>query len=93
MTLFREGIDADHVAEAAEREIAAWEQEGMRFVTLLDPDYPAQLLTVHQRPAFLMMKGQPGERDARTVAIVGTRKAGDDGIKVSLGLCRAPESP
>jgi DNA processing protein len=89
MTLFREGVDADHVAEVAEREIAAWEQEGMRFITLLDPDYPAQLLTVHQRPPFLMMQGQADERDARAVAIVGTRRASDDGIKAAYSLARA----
>jgi DNA processing protein len=92
MTLFQEGIDADAAAEAAEREIAAWEQEGMRFVTLLDPDYPAQLLTVHQRPPFLMMKGQPDDRDTRAVAIVGTRRASDDGIKAAYGLASALSS-
>jgi DNA processing protein len=81
MTLFREGVDADEAAEAAERDITEWEQEEMRFVTLLDPDYPAQLLTVHQRPPFLMMRGQPDEGDARAVAIVGTRRASDDGIR------------
>jgi DNA processing protein len=89
MPLFQEGGDAEHVADAAEEEIAAWEQEGMRFVTLLDPDYPAQLLTVHQRPPFLMMKGQLDERDARAVAIVGTRRASDDGVKAAYGLASA----
>jgi DNA processing protein len=89
MTLFRDGVDADDVAAAAEREIAAWEREGMRFVTLLDPGYPAQLLTVHQRPPFLMMKGQSDDRDARAVAIVGTRRASDDGIKAAYDLAGA----
>src|ERR1700689_4863532 len=71
--------DADAAAEIAEQEIAAWEQQGMRFLTVLDADYPAQLLTVHQRPPFLMTRGAPSAADARGVAVVGTRKATDRG--------------
>lgn len=90
VSLFQpDGTDADALAEAAEREIRAWEREGFRFVTLLDGDYPAQLLTVHQRPPFLMMKGQPDDGDARGVAIVGTRKASDEGVQSAYRLAGA----
>jgi DNA processing protein len=90
MSLFQpDGSDADALAESAEREIQAWEREGLRFVTLLDREYPAQLLTVHQRPPFLMMRGHPDDGDARGVAIVGTRKASDDGIQSAYRLASA----
>ncbi|HEY1818931.1 MAG TPA: DNA-processing protein DprA [Trebonia sp.] len=90
MSLFElGGTDADALAEAAERDIRAWEEEGLRFVTLLDDDYPAQLLTVHQRPPFLMLKGRPDEGDARGVAIVGTRQASDEGVKSAHYLASA----
>jgi DNA processing protein len=72
--------DADTAAETAEQEIAVWEQQGMRFLSLLDADYPAQLLTVHQRPPFLMTRGALSAADARSVAVVGTRKATDRGL-------------
>ena len=36
--------------------ISQWAEEGMRLVTLLDEDYPAQLLTIHQRPPFLLYR-------------------------------------
>jgi DNA processing protein len=88
LSLLQQDQDADALAEAAEREIVGWEQEGMLFVTLLDEDYPAQLLTVHQRPPFLMMRGTPDEGDARSVAIVGTRKASDRGIREAHQLAR-----
>jgi DNA processing protein len=78
--------DADAAAEIAEQEIAAWEQQGMRFLTVLDADYPAQLLTVHQRPPFLMTRGAPSAADARGVAVVGTRKATDRGFRQARQL-------
>lgn len=89
MSLLEKDDDADALAEAAERDIASWELEGMRFATLLDPDYPAQLLTVHQRPPFLMMKGRPDPADARGIAIVGTRKASPHGVQEAYKLADA----
>jgi DNA processing protein len=88
MSLMQDGVDADGLAEKAELEIQAWEQEGIRFLTVFDADYPAQLLTVHQRPPFLMMKGKQSASDARSVAIVGTRKATDQGIQAAYQLAR-----
>jgi DNA processing protein len=78
--------DADAAAEIAEQEIAAWEKQGMRFLTVLDAAYPAQLLTVHQRPPFLMTRGAPSAADARGVAVVGTRKATDRGLRQARQL-------
>jgi len=54
----------------------------------LNQDYPAQLLTVHQRPPFLMMRGAPSPADSRGVAVVGTRKATDRGIRQARQLAR-----
>jgi DNA processing protein len=76
----------DALAEQAEELIRGWESEGMLFLTILDGDYPAQLLTVHQRPPFLMMRGQQSADDARSVAVVGTRKASEHGIQAAHSL-------
>jgi len=78
--------DPDALAEESEAEIAGWESEGMRFITLLDSDYPAQLLTVHQRPPFLMVKGTLSRGDMRSVAVVGTRKASEYGLQAANRL-------
>jgi DNA processing protein len=78
--------DADTAAEMVEQEIAAWEQQGMRFLSVLDADYPAQLLTVHQRPPFLITRGTPSAADARGVAVVGTRNATDRGLRQARQL-------
>ena len=78
--------DLEGLAEEAEAEIQGWESEGMRFLTLLDHDYPAQLLTVYQRPPFLMTRGSLSENDAQSVAIVGTRQASEQGLRAAYRL-------
>lgn len=90
MSLFApDSTDADALAMDAEQQIQAWEEEGLKFVTLLDADYPSQLLTVHQRPPFLMMRGTPDEGDLRGVAIVGTRAASSEGVQSAYQLAAA----
>jgi len=86
--LLSQGDDFETLAEEAEAEIEGWESAGMRFITLLDPDYPAQLLTVYQRPPFLMTRGSLSEGDARSVAIVGTRGASESGLSAAYRLAR-----
>ncbi|CCK28834.1 nucleotide-binding protein [Streptomyces davaonensis JCM 4913] len=65
--------------ESIAAEIAAWEREGMRLVTILDEDYPLCLRLVHQRPPFLFLRGNHMENDLR-VAVVGTRNPTPEGI-------------
>jgi DNA processing protein len=91
MPLFAEDVDSGSLAEAAEAaeaEIAEWEREGMRFLGILDQEYPAQLLTVHQRPPFLLIRGHLDPADARSVAVVGTRQASEHGLRLAGDLAR-----
>jgi DNA processing protein len=62
-------------------EISAWERNGMRLLTLLDPGYPENLRSVHDRPPFVFVAGQLEARDARGVAVVGTRSASERGVR------------
>jgi DNA processing protein len=79
--LFPADLDASSLLiEEVEAEIVGWEKEGMHLATLLDPDYPVQLLSIHQRPPFVMWRGTQDPRDAEGVAIVGTRKASPEGL-------------
>jgi DNA processing protein len=81
---------AQERVSAAARAIEAWEARGFAVVTFLEADYPAQLLTVHQRPPFLFYRGKLDPADARSVAVVGTRKPTDEGLQqaraVAMGL-------
>ncbi|MER6570554.1 DNA-processing protein DprA [Streptomyces sp. NPDC001093] len=76
-TLFDTGPSVDLEKVAAE--IADWEREGMRLVTILDPDYPLYLRLVHQRPPLLFLRGTTADDDLR-VAVVGTRSPTPEGV-------------
>jgi DNA processing protein len=61
--------------EAAAMEIEQWQTEGLRLITVLDPDYPDNLRTVHDRPPLIFVAGQLEPRDARSIAVVGARNS------------------
>jgi predicted Rossmann fold nucleotide-binding protein DprA/Smf involved in DNA uptake len=84
--LFVSDRPLDVAVEAAEEDIRQWEAEGFRFLTLLDDDFPEQLLTIHQRPPFLMTQGMLDRTDARGVAVVGTRSATPHGLAQARDL-------
>ncbi|WP_018503658.1 DNA-processing protein DprA [Parafrankia discariae] len=78
--------------DAARETLLGWDAQGIHIVTLLDADYPAQLLTVHQRPPFLFFRGSMSPDDAAGVAVVGTRAASAEGLRraeeIAAGLAR-----
>lgn len=69
-------------------DVRTWAAEGFRFTCILDPDYPQQLLTVHQRPPFLLYRGRLDAHDARGVAVVGTRKPTARGLTQAADVAR-----
>jgi DNA processing protein len=76
-------VDAmhDELLERAAGAIASWAADGMTLVTLLDPSYPEQLRTIHQRPPFLLYRGRLAPEDAGGVAVVGTRHPSEEGAR------------
>ncbi|SDF54916.1 DNA processing protein [Lentzea fradiae] len=59
--------------ELVEQEIESWTDEGIRLITVLDEQYPVQLLMVHQRPPFLTWRGPLELLGGTGVAVVGGR--------------------
>src|SRR5579884_2126882 len=53
----------------------------MRLLTILDPDFPPNLRAVHDRPPIVFLAGALTPQDARAIAVVGTRKASQPGIR------------
>lgn len=80
------GIDEARTRVTAELEAA--DRIGARLVTVLDPDYPANLRLVPNLPPFLFYLGDLQERDARSAAIVGTRSASEDGMRRAARMAR-----
>lgn len=70
---------ADDTEQAAS-DLERWERAGIRMVCVLDAEYPANLRMVHQHPPVLFMRGAADQRDATSVAIVGTRQPTPRGL-------------
>jgi DNA processing protein len=78
-----------HVERARQEVAAAEDQAGAKLVTVLDEDYPANLRLIFNLPPFLFYRGQLSRDDARSVAVVGTRKPSDEGISRARKMASA----
>jgi DNA processing protein len=70
---------SDEAGRAAS-DLERWEHAGIRMVSVLDVEYPANLRMIHQHPPVLFMRGTADQRDATSVAIVGTRQPTPRGL-------------
>jgi len=64
----------------AQDELEAWEADGMKLVSVLDPDYPENLRGVYDRPPLIFVAGDLRAADARSIAVIGSRRATDPGL-------------
>jgi DNA processing protein len=78
--------DAESLLDRATAEIEEWEQQGLRLLTVLDEDYPENLRTVHDRPPFVFTSGALVKQDARSVAVIGTRRATREGLSTTTAI-------
>ena len=60
--------------------------EGHEVVTVLDKSYPATFRAIFNRPPFLFVAGEVLKADKTSLAIVGTRSASKDGIRIARSL-------
>jgi DNA processing protein len=65
------------------------EDEGILVTTVLDGSYPVNLRMVHDRPPALFFRGDLDPRDERSVAVVGTRKATEEGLERARAIVQA----
>lgn len=91
--LLNSGAELADLLHRAEDAIADAARIGARLVTVLDDEYPANLRLIHNLPPFLFVRGAMERDDARSVAVVGTRDASEDGLrraaKMAHGLAGA----
>lgn len=81
--LEREGIQQELFGpdlNAVADEIEAWERDGIRLVSVLDPRYPENLRAVYDRPPLLFVTGALEPDDERALAVIGSRRASGDGL-------------
>lgn len=65
--------------DAVDAQLAEAEKIGARLITAWDAEFPRLLRQIYDPPAFLWLRGTLTEADARSIAIVGTRRATEYG--------------
>ena len=68
-------VVAERDAVSPEDEMARLEKAGVRALTWEDPEYPARLKEIEDKPPVLYVRGELSPEDEAAVAVVGTRKA------------------
>lgn len=78
---------------AVDRQLARAHAIGARLVALADAEYPAALREIYDPPPFLWVRGRLDAADDPSVAIVGTRRASEYGLRaageIAGGLAQA----
>lgn len=72
-------------AEAAKAGMAA---RDINLVSLFDEQYPLQLEELNNPPPLLYVRGRMPERSKKTVAIVGTHEASNEGMELTAQLVK-----
>jgi DNA processing protein len=72
--------------EQLEAELTSMVVEGLQVFTWDDPEYPANLFRLNNRPIVLFARGTVQAGDAAAVAIVGTREPSEPGRRLAHQL-------
>src|SRR5437764_3979988 len=80
------GLLADELVRAALEDLERWEDQGIQVYTVLDPRYPANLRAAVDRPALIFVVGEYQPSDARSVAVIGSRSASEDGLALARAV-------
>ena len=82
LPVLRKGLrDLSALADRVAAELEAAHAAGAQLVTVLDRQYPSNLRLIPNLPPYLFYRGELQGDDARSVAVVGTRNATQDGIQ------------
>jgi len=69
-----------------EKQLRILKEENVRMLTILDKDYPLNLIDLEDSPPILYCRGKLLEEDSNAVSIVGTRRATQYGRTVARVL-------
>lgn len=78
----------DEVLADAAADITGWALRGLRVVTVLDADYPPNLLTTYDLPPLLFVSGALSEADHRSICVIGSRRASELGMQLACSIAR-----
>jgi DNA processing protein len=71
----------------ARRDVLRWQSDGLRFLSILDGEFPARLRDIREAPPFLFASGTLLANDFG-MSVVGSRKASERGHQVARAAAR-----
>ena len=71
-----------------EKQLRVLRQEKVRMITVLDKDYPKNLIDLEDAPPVLYCRGKILPEDSNAVAIIGTRRATEYGRNAARTLAK-----
>jgi DNA processing protein len=80
------GLLAQRLIEQAAFELEEWRQQGIVARTVWDPGYPENLRRVHDRPPLIFVSGRLEPWNARSVAVIGSRRASPEGLAAASAV-------
>jgi DNA processing protein len=78
--------DPTPLLDRAAADVDAWHRDGLQLLTVLDDAYPENLRTVHDRPPIVFVSGSLTPEDARSIAIIGSRRASAAGLAAAAHI-------
>ena len=69
-----------------EGEIQRLADDDVDIISCVDPSYPQNLHMIHDRPPLLFVRGTLTAADVRAVAVVGTRAASKEGVRLATSI-------
>jgi DNA processing protein len=85
----RLGLFATDAEQRASAQIEEWGESGIRLLAYTHRDFPQRVRDMDDCPPLLLLRGELEDRDARGVAVIGTRQPTPDGIRAAAGIARA----
>src|SRR5947209_4963135 len=83
----QQGLLAPALIDQAAADVAEWTRHDIQLLTVLDPEYPQNLRTVHDRPPLLFVRGRLSSGDVRSIAVIGSRRATPAGLNRAQMIC------
>jgi DNA processing protein len=81
-------LDSLEKVDIYEKKLREYSSLGINIVTYLDSDYPALLRTINDPPPILYFKGIKNAFSEKYIALVGTTRATQDGIRFAVDLSK-----
>jgi DNA processing protein len=77
--------EALRTLDEARNDLNTWEDGGLKFISVLDAEFPQRLLDIVETPPFVVAQGRTVPNDLG-LSVVGSRKASPRGLDMARGI-------